>query len=73
MFGKKRYLISVVLENVKDATIVAGIEGYGNVNYGMSDVFPVNLVIQKPRSWLSAVSTSLKYSKMAIHNAILKQ
>lgn len=73
MFGKKRYLTSVVLENVKDATLVAGIEGYGNVNYKMSNVFPVTLVIQKPRSWLSAVLVSLKYSKMGIHNAILKQ
>ena len=73
MFGKKRYLTSVMLENVKDATFVAGIEGYGNVNYGMNDIFPVNLVIQKPRRWLSAVLVSLKYSKMGIHNAILKQ
>lgn len=73
MIGGKKYLTSVMLENVKDATLVAGMEGYGNVNYGMSDIYPVNLVIQKPRRYLAAVLVSLKYSRMGIHNAILKQ
>lgn len=73
MIGGKKYLTSVMLENVKDATLVAGMEGYGNVNQNMNDIYPVNLVIQKPRRYLSAVLVSLKYSRMGIHNAILKQ
>ena len=70
---KKKYLVSVVLENVKDATFVAAIEGYGNVNYGVDDVYPFDMVIQKPRTFLQALCVSLKYSRMGIHNAILKQ
>lgn len=73
MLGKKKYLTSVMLENVKDATMVAGIEGYGAVNSTMSDIYPVNLIIQKPRTYLGAIIVSLKYSKMGIHNAILRQ
>lgn len=73
MFGSKRYLTSVMLENPKDATMVAGMEGYGAVNYEMNGIYPVNLVIQKPRRYLSAVLVSLKYSRMGIHNAILRQ
>ena len=70
---KKRYLISVTLENIKDATFVAAMEGYGNVKVGVDDIYPVDLVIPKPRTYFRALRVSLNYSRMGIHNAIIKQ
>ncbi len=71
MFGK-RYMNALILDNAKDATLVAGMEGYGNVNYDMNDVYPVSLVIPTRRFYIQAVFRSLRYSKMGIFNAIIK-
>lgn len=71
MFGKK-YMNALILDNPKDATLVAGMEGYGNVNYDMNDIYPVQMVIQKRRRYLAAVLKSMQYSKMGIFNAIIK-
>ena len=68
----KRYLNALILDNAKDATLVAGMEGYGNVNENMNDIYPVTLVIQTPRTYFSAVIRSLRYSRMGIFNCIVK-
>lgn len=68
----KKYKNAMILDNAKDATLIAGIEGYGNVNYDMTSCYPVTLVIQRPRNYWSAVRKSLMYSKMGIFNCIIK-
>ena len=72
MFSK-RYKNAVILDNPKDATMISGMEGYGHVNYGMNDVYPVTLVLQKHRSYFRAVLCSMKYSRLGIFNLILKE
>ena len=69
---KKKYKNAMILDNPKDATLIAGMEGYGNVNYNMNDIYPVTLVIQKERFYLVAVAKSLRYSRMGIFNCIIK-
>lgn len=73
MIGERRYMNALILDNAKDATLIAGLEGYGSVNTTMNDVYPVTLVIQKPRRYLTAVLKSLQYSKMGIFNIVMKQ
>lgn len=72
MCMKKRYLNALILDNAKDATLVAGMEGYGSVNYGLRDVYPVTLVLQKPRNYVSALIRSARYSNMGIFNSIVR-
>lgn len=71
MFGKE-YLNALILDNAKDATLVAGMEGYGSVNYGMKDIYPVTLVLQKPRRYILALFKSAQYSRMGIFNCIVR-
>lgn len=72
MIGGKKYLNALILDNVKDATLVAGMEGYGHVNVGMNDIYPVTLVLQKPRRYLEALCRSIRYSRMGLFNCIVK-
>lgn len=73
MLGGRKYLNSMILDNAKDATLVAGMEGYGHVNADMNTIYPVCLVIQKPRSYLAAVLRSLQYSRMGVFNCIVRE
>ena len=72
MIGGKKYLNAIILDNTKDATLVAGMEGYGNVNVGMNDIYPVTLVLQKPRRLVEAIAKSYRYSKMGLFNCIVR-
>ena len=73
MIFERRYCNALILDNPKDATLVAGMEGYGEVNANMNDYYPMTLVIRKPRRYIHAVMKSLQYSKMGIFNCIIKQ
>lgn len=73
MIFERRYKNVIILDNPKDATLIAGMEGYGNVNYGMNDIYPVTLVLQKRRRYFHAVIKSLRYSKMGLFNCILRE
>ena len=70
---KKKYLLSVILDNSKDAQLVAAKEGYGNVNAGMNDIYPLTLIIQKPRRYLSAMLRCKEYFKMGIYCTIISR
>ena len=77
MFGKK-YVNTVMLDSCKDAILVSGMEGYGNVNvnYENEELFRDNkviLTIPTERHYISAVIRSLRYSSMGIMNCILKR
>lgn len=72
MIGERRYCNALILDNPKDATLVAGIEGYGEVNADMNSYYPLTLVIRKPRRYLKAVMKSLYYSRMGIFNCIIR-
>ncbi len=69
---RKRYVIAVVMDNPKDATLVAGLEGYGQVNADMNSYYPITMVIQKPRTYLAAVLKSMRYSRLGIFNCIMR-
>ena len=73
MFWERRYLNAMILDNAKDATLVSGMEGYGQVNADMNSYYPMTLVIRKPRRYLTAVLKSLQYSRMGIFNCIIKE
>ncbi len=72
MFNKDWYN-ALILDNPKDATLVSGKEGYGHVNAGMNDMYPISLILQKPRRWITALRKSWEYSKMGIFNCVVKQ
>ena len=71
MFGK-RYRNVVRIENPKDAILVVGMEGQGNVEFYPNDELPTMRVLKKQRMYLSALLRSARYSKMGILNCILK-
>lgn len=73
MIFERRYCNALILDNPKDAMLVAGMEGYGHVNADMNSIYPVTLVIGKQRRYIYAVLKSLQYSKMGIFNCIIKQ
>lgn len=72
MIGGKNYKIALIIDNPKDAGLIAGMEGYGHVNESYSGSFPLQMTIQKPRTYFTAIMRSLKYSKMGIFNCIIK-
>lgn len=72
MIGGKNYKTALIIDNVKDAKLVAGMEGYGHVNEQMTGVYPLELVIEKPRRYLTAIIKSLRYSRMGIFNCIVR-
>ena len=70
MFGKYKNI--VLLDNEKDATIVAGKEKFPGVNYEWKEVYPVAIVLSGRRNYLKAITKSLEYSKLGIFNLIVK-
>lgn len=73
----KKYRIMVQLDSVKEAAMVAAIEGYGEANLDkqIDEVYrnnKVRMTIPTERSYLSAVKRSLQYSKYGIMNCIIK-
>ena len=70
MFSKK-YLVSVILDNNKDAQLVSAKEGYGTVNTHF-DVYPLTLIIQKRRRYLSALVRCIEYFRMGIYCTVVR-
>lgn len=73
MFGRSVWKNVLILDNDKDAIIVAAKEHLGKVNFNYPDVFPVTIELPKERGYLSAVKRSTEYSKMGIFNLICRQ
>lgn len=75
MFGVKgkKYKNVVILENEKDAMLIATKEGYGNVNTDLNGIYPVVMTMNRPRKFVTAVKKAIEYSKMGIFNLISKQ
>lgn len=69
---RKIYINILRLDNSKDAFLVAGDQGFGNVNLEMNNIYPVNLVLGKKHIYIVALFLSLKYSRMGIYNLIAK-
>lgn len=75
---KKRYLIMLQLDSVKEAAIVSSIEGYGKVNTNAytEDLYrnnKVQLTIPTPRRYYSAARRLLRYADMGILGCIIRQ
>ena len=74
MLGGRKYLVSVVMDGLKDARTVSAMEGYGAVNEAMRDHFyeeSVTLIIPTKRTYLGAVLRMLQYSKRNIYTCIV--
>lgn len=68
----KHWKVSVIMDNLKDAQIVSGMENYGAINYNMKDYYPITIVLPKKRTLLGAVIRSYRYGKMGIYNCIIR-
>lgn len=63
-----------MIQNSKDADMIAGIEGYGYLNENIDNrMFPLNMIIPKPRRKIDAIRTQNTYNKMGIHTCIIPQ
>ena len=75
---KKRYLNVVLIDNEKDAMLISGMEGYGNVNANeftnaLLRERKVMLTVPNKRTYFGAAMRSLRYSKMGIMNCIIQR
>ena len=68
----KHWKNAVIMDNVKDAQIVSGMESYGEVNYQMKDYYPVTIILPRRRTLIGAIFRSYRYSKMGIYNCIIR-
>lgn len=69
---KKKYLVSLILDNQKDAALVSAKEGYGNVNTNYNGIYPLTMTIQKRRTYWGAVNRCREYFKMGIYCTVIK-
>ena len=70
---RKDYKNVLILDNEKDAILVATKEHLGPINQDFPDIYPVTMELPKKRSYLGAMKRSSDYSKMGIFNLICKQ
>ena len=69
---KERWKNVLIIDNEKDAILIAAKENLGEVNMQMRDIYPLTLELPKERSYFTAIKKSVEYSKMGIFNLICK-
>jgi hypothetical protein len=72
MFQKK-YVIVILLDNEKDAMLIASKEGYGDVNRQLNGVYPLTVTIPKRMTLLQSIRKQQKYNKMGMFTMIVEQ
>ena len=72
MLFKKKWVNSVLLENEKEAVLIARGEGLPGVNPDM-DCYPVDVVLPKKRTFREALKKVADYSKMGLYSMIIKK
>lgn len=70
---KKRWVNSVLLENEKEAVLIARGEGLPDVNPDMGDIYPVDVVLPKKRSFREALRKVSEFSRMGLYSMIIKK
>ena len=71
LFGKK-YQNSVLLENSKEAMIVAREENLPDVDPEM-DIYPVDMLLPKKRSLKGALKRCMELSKMGLYSMVIRK
>jgi len=69
---RRRYVNVVKLDNVKDATLAAGLVGAEKINCRSTDRYPVIVALPEHRPYLLAVWRSVQLSDSGLFNIILR-
>lgn len=72
IFIKKKWRNSVLIEDEKEAMLIARMEGLPDVDHNF-DNYPVDMVLPYKRSFWDAVRKAVDYSRGNIYNMIWKE
>lgn len=71
MFGKKKWRNVVLIEGQNDAMLIARMENLPDVNEDF-DGYPVDVTLNKKRTFWEAVKKAVAYSEKNIYNMLIR-